>query len=140
VIAPRAIEEISSYIARHRDGARYEFVVADPSEVGSIIVHDLQPILSLTSYDQHELLPVRRLAALVAAGEVRFAYIGGRCVPGDTLELAPCSAGARWVRAHGIDVSRRIGLAKAAVLYYLPRRYRQRRAPAHRADTVDSGR
>jgi hypothetical protein len=140
VIAPRAIEEISSYIARHRDGARYEFVVADPSEVGSIIVHDLQPIRSLTSYDEHELLPVPQLASLVAAGEVRFAYIGGRCVPHDTLELAPCSAGARWVRAHGIDISRKIGLAQPAVLYYLPSRYRQHRAPAHRPHAVDSRR
>ncbi|MGA2471073.1 MAG: glycosyltransferase family 39 protein [Solirubrobacteraceae bacterium] len=122
VIATREVDDISSYIRTHRDGAHYEFVVADPSEVGAIIVHDVQPILSLTSYDQHELLPVSKLASLVARGEVRFGYIGGPCVPSDLLELAPCSPGARWIRAHGIDVSHAAGLPHGAVLYLLPRR------------------
>ena len=51
----RQVDAISNYIGAHRDGARYEFVVADPSSVGDIIIRDLQPILSLTSYNQHEL-------------------------------------------------------------------------------------
>ncbi len=138
VIAAKEVDDISRYISARRDGARYEFVVADPSEVGAIIVHDLQPILSLTAYDQHELLPIGRLASLVAHGEVRFAYIGGPCVPSDVLELAPCSPGARWVRTHGIDVSRAAGLPQGAVLYLLPRRYRQgrERAGAGHTDAV----
>jgi hypothetical protein len=140
VIAPAEVGAISSYIEAHRGGARYEFVVADPSSVGDIIIHDVEPILSLTSYNQHELLPIARLRALVHAGAVRFAYIGGPCVPSDKLELPRCSPGATWVRAHGVDVSRRIGLTRADVLYFLPRRYRHQRAGPHRAHAVDTRR
>jgi 4-amino-4-deoxy-L-arabinose transferase-like glycosyltransferase len=122
VIPPAELTDISDYIGAHRDGARYEFVVADPSTVGSLIVLDREPILSLTSYNQHELLPISRLATLVSDGEVRFAFIGGPCIPGNQLELPRCSPGARWVRAHGVDVSRQIGLPRPGVLYLLPRR------------------
>jgi 4-amino-4-deoxy-L-arabinose transferase-like glycosyltransferase len=122
VIPAAELSDISDYIAANRDGARYEFVVADPSTVGSIIVRDLQPILSLTSYNQHELLPISRLAGLVSSGAVRFAFLGGPCVPGNQLELPRCSPGARWVRTHGVDVSRKIGLPRPGVLYQLPRR------------------
>jgi 4-amino-4-deoxy-L-arabinose transferase-like glycosyltransferase len=121
VIAPSAVDAIGDYIRAHRDGAHYEFVVADPSSVGDIIVHDLQPILSLTSYNQHELLPVAKLAALVRAGAVRFAYIGGPCVLSNKLELPRCSPGAAWVREHGIDVSHAIGLPRPDIVYFLPR-------------------
>jgi hypothetical protein len=140
VIATSEVDAISAYIAAHRAGARYEFVVADPSSVGELIIHDAQPILSLTSYNQHELLHVRRLAALVRSGAVRFAYIGGPCIPGDALELPRCSPGATWVRKHGIDVSARIGLPRPDVLYFLPRRYRHRHARARRAHALDSRR
>jgi 4-amino-4-deoxy-L-arabinose transferase-like glycosyltransferase len=140
VIATSEVDAISNYIGAHRDGARYEFVVADPSSVGDIIIRDLQPILSLTSYNQHELLPVAKLAALVRSGSVRFAYIGGPCAPGNKLELPRCSPGAAWVRAHGVDVSRKIGLARPDILYFLPRRYRHGRAATRRAHALDSRR
>jgi len=140
VIAASEVDAISSYIAAHRGHARYEFVVADPSSVGDIIIRDRRPILSLTSYNQHELLKITRLAALVRSGSVRFAYIGGPCVAANKLELPRCSEGAAWVRAHGIDVSRRIGLPRADVLYFLPRRYRHGRAATRNANAVDSRR
>jgi len=140
VIATSEVNAISDYIAARRGHARYEFVVADPSSVGDIIIRDLRPILSLTSYNQHELLKVQRLAALVQSGAVRFAYIGGPCVPGDKLELPRCSPGAAWVRAHGVDVSREIGLSRPDVLYFLPRQYRHDRAATRDANAVDSRR
>jgi hypothetical protein len=122
VIAVSEVNEISNYIGAHRDGARYEFVVADPSSVGDLIIRERRPILSLTSYNQHELLPVATLAALVRSGSVRFAYIGGPCAPENRLELPRCSLGAAWVRAHGVDVSLKIGLTRPDILYFLPRR------------------
>jgi 4-amino-4-deoxy-L-arabinose transferase-like glycosyltransferase len=140
VIATSEVDAISDYIASHRGHARYEFVVADPSSVGDIIIRDRRPILSLTSYNQHELLRVGRLAALVRSGSVRFAYIGGPCVPGNKLELPRCSKGAAWVRAYGVDVSRRIGLQRTDILYFLPSRYRHGRATTRHANAVDSRR
>jgi len=113
------VDSISSYIAAHRAGARYEFAAADPIEVGALIVKDLQPILSLTSYNANELLSLPRLAALVAAGELRFAVLDGGCGP-RTSRLSPaCSPGAAWVRAHGVDVSLLAGLTHNHVLYEL---------------------
>ncbi|HEY2570140.1 MAG TPA: glycosyltransferase family 39 protein [Solirubrobacteraceae bacterium] len=115
----REVNAISSYIAAHRHGARYEFAAADPIAVGALIVKDLQPMLSLTSYNAHELIPTRRLAQLVASGALRFAILDGGCGP-HTSRLSPaCSAGAAWVRAHGVDVSRRAGLPHSHVLYQL---------------------
>jgi hypothetical protein len=140
VIATSEVAAISHYIAAHRGHAHYEFVVADPSSVGDIIIRDRRPILSLTSYNRHELLKVGRLAALVRSGAVRFAYIGGPCVPGNKLELPRCSEGAAWVRAHGVDVSRRIGLQRTDILYFLPSRYRHGRAATRHANAVDSRR
>jgi hypothetical protein len=116
---PREVDAISSYIAAHRRGARYEFAAADPIEVGALIVKDLQPILSLTSYNAHELIPLPRLTALVRSGQLRFAVLDGGCGPRTSRKSPACSAGAAWVRAHGVDVSRRAGLPRAHVLYQL---------------------
>jgi 4-amino-4-deoxy-L-arabinose transferase-like glycosyltransferase len=114
------VRAIGSYIERHNDGARYEFAAADPTEVGDLIVHDVQPILSLTSYNANELLPIPRLRSLVASGQLRFALLDGGCGRTRAARLLPgCSPGAAWVRAHGIDVSRRAGLAHGGILYRL---------------------
>jgi YD repeat-containing protein len=118
-MAPSEVRAISDYIRAHRHGARYEFAAADPSEVGSLIVAERRPILSLTSYDAHELLPIPRLAALVAGGALRFAVIDGSCTRHTSQRAAACSPGAAWVRAHGVDVSRRSGLGRTHVLYAL---------------------
>jgi hypothetical protein len=118
-MAPSEVREIGAYIGAHRRHARYEFAAADPSEVGALIVAERQPILSLTSYDAHELLPISRLAELVADGALRFAVIDGRCTPHTSRRSAACSPGAAWVRSHGTDVSLRAGLHRTHVLYVL---------------------
>jgi hypothetical protein len=83
-------------------------------------VHDVRPILSLTSYDANELLPIPRLRSLVASGQLRFALLDGGCGHTRAARLLPgCSPGAAWVRAHGIDVSRSAGLGHGGVLYRL---------------------
>ncbi len=114
------VARISRYIDRHGGArTRYEFAAADPTEVAALILHDRRPILSLTSYDSHELLAIGRLRGLVAGGELRFALLDGGCNPHGGAQSPACSPGAAWVRAHGIDVSRRAGLAHAHVLYLL---------------------
>jgi 4-amino-4-deoxy-L-arabinose transferase-like glycosyltransferase len=114
------VDGIGGYIRRHNGAARYEFAAADPTEVGALIVADSEPILSLTSYDAHELLPIARLRSLVASGELRFAVLDGGCGTSPSARGLPgCSPGANWVRAHGIDVSLRAGLPHRGVLYRL---------------------
>ena len=88
--------------------------------MAALIVADRRPILSLTSYDAHELLPLPRLRELVAHGELRFAVLDGGCGRSAAARALPgCSPGARWVRAHGTDVSLRAGLPHRGVLYRL---------------------
>jgi 4-amino-4-deoxy-L-arabinose transferase-like glycosyltransferase len=118
-MAAGEVRAISAYINARSAGTRYEFAAADPTEVGSLILYDRRPILSLTSYDAHELLPIPRLKALVAGGELRFAVLDGGCDPRRASVSPACSPGAAWVRAHGTDVSRRAGLPHNHVLYQL---------------------
>jgi 4-amino-4-deoxy-L-arabinose transferase-like glycosyltransferase len=112
------VNAISAYINARAPGTRYEFAAADPTQVASLIIHDMRPVLSLTSSGAHELIPISRLSALVAGGQLRFAVLNGGCsrrrptTPG-------CSTGAAWVRAHGTDVSARAGLLHRHVLYLL---------------------
>jgi 4-amino-4-deoxy-L-arabinose transferase-like glycosyltransferase len=117
-LGANVVEAISSYIHAHAAGTRYEFVASNATEVGALIVRDLRPILSLTSYNNHELVAVPRLRGLVATGQVRFAVLGGGCSKRTPLS-ADCSIGADWVRSHGTDVSRRAGLAHSHLLYRL---------------------
>jgi hypothetical protein len=118
-MSPSEVNAITSYIAARRHGARYEFAAADPIEVGALVVKGRQPILSLTSYDANELIPLPRLARLVGSGQLRFAVLDGACGPHSSRLSPACAPGAAWVRAHGVDVSRRAGLARSHVLYQL---------------------
>ena len=113
------VDAISAYIRANGAGARYEFVAADPTEVASLIIHDRRPILSLTSYGPHELLPIARLASLVASGQLRFAVLNGGCGSRASRQTAACSPGAAWVRTHGTDVSAVARLPHRHVLYRL---------------------
>jgi hypothetical protein len=113
------VHAISTYINARSAGTRYEFAAADPTEVAALILYDRRPILSLTSYDNHELLPIARLSALVASGRLRFAVLDGGCDARTEAQSPACSAGAAWVRSHGTDVSRRAGLPHSHVLYEL---------------------
>lgn len=118
-MATSEVDTISAYLERHEPRARYEFAAADPSEVGALIVKDLRPILSLTSSGSHELVSVARLVELTTRGELRYVVIDGACGAHTPRSSPACSAGAAWTRAHGVDVSRAIGLQRSDVLYRL---------------------
>jgi 4-amino-4-deoxy-L-arabinose transferase-like glycosyltransferase len=113
------VASISKYINARSAGTRYEFAAADPTEVASLILYERRPILSLTSYNSHELLAIGRLRTLVADRQLRFAVLDGGCGSRTPKSSPACSPGAAWVRAHGTDVSRRAGLPHSHVLYLL---------------------
>jgi 4-amino-4-deoxy-L-arabinose transferase-like glycosyltransferase len=119
---PALVSSVSAYLRAHRDGARYEFATAAATQAGALIAHDGQPVLVLTSYNARPLVPVSRLAALVADGDVRFALLAGGCSPRTSRQLAQCSSDALWVRAHGRDVSRAAGLHRKRLLWRLSSR------------------
>ena len=114
---------VSSYLRAHQGSARYEVAAQSATQIGSLIVQDARPIVILTSYGARVFTTVDKLKRLIAAGEVRYAFLNSPC-PHPTSPTAAknpaCSAPAQWIRAHGTDVSRKAGLPRGKVLWLLP--------------------
>jgi 4-amino-4-deoxy-L-arabinose transferase-like glycosyltransferase len=114
---------VSNYLRAHQGGARYEVAAQSATQIGSLIVQDARPIVILTSYGARVFTTVEQLKRLIAAGEVRYAFLNSPC-PHPTSATAAknpaCSAPAQWIRAHGADVSRSAGLDRGKVLWRLP--------------------
>ena len=111
---------MSSFLRAHQQGAKYEVAAESATGIGSLIVQDARPVLVLTSYGARVFTPVAELQRLIGAGEVRYAYLNKSCGRHATSSNAACSAPARWVRAHGTDVSAEAGLPQANTLWLLP--------------------
>jgi 4-amino-4-deoxy-L-arabinose transferase-like glycosyltransferase len=111
---------VSAYLRAHQGSARYEVAAESATGVGSLIVKDARPIVVLTSYGARVFTSVAKLERLVAQGEVRYAFLNSGCGRHASSVNAGCSAPARWVRAHGTDVSRQAGLGRGGVLWLLP--------------------
>jgi hypothetical protein len=73
----------------------------------------------LTTYNGRELTTVAQLQALIAHGEVRYAFLDTTCKHAKPSTSAGCSPAARWVRGHGTDVSRQAGMPATGVLWQL---------------------
>jgi 4-amino-4-deoxy-L-arabinose transferase-like glycosyltransferase len=111
---------LSAYLRAHQHGARYEVAAESATQIGSLIVQDARPVLVLTTYGARVFTTVARLQRLIAEGQVRYAFLTTFCGGPVNATNAACSAPARWVRAHGTDVSRRAGLSRGGLLYLLP--------------------
>ncbi len=111
---------VSAYLRAHQDGAKYEVAAESATQIGSLIVQDARPIVVLTTYNARVFTTVAELERLIARGQVRYAFLNTFCAPQGASLNAACSAPARWVRAHGTDVSRQAGLHEDKVLWLLP--------------------
>jgi hypothetical protein len=118
-IPPAEQRALSSYLLAHRDGARYELAAGSATAVASLIVMDRLPVLMLTTYDARPLTATAQLRRASARGEVRYAYLSSLCGRRSPPTDAGCAAAARWVTAHGTDVSRQAGL-RPGRLWRLP--------------------
>jgi hypothetical protein len=111
---------LSVYLRAHQGGAYYELAAESATAVGSLIVQDARPVLMLTSYDGRVLTSVAKLEQMIARGRVRYAFLNTFCAGAEQSVNPACSAPARWVRAHGTDVSLEAGLSQGGLLYLLP--------------------
>jgi hypothetical protein len=111
---------VSSYLRAHQDGARYEVAAESATGIGSLIVQDARPVLVLTSYNARVFTSVPTLQKRIAEGKVRYAFLNSTCTRHAAALNPACSAPARWVRAHGTDVSADAGLGRGGVLWLLP--------------------
>ena len=111
---------VSAYLRGHQRGARYEMAAESATGVGSLVVQDARPIVVLTSYNARVFTSVAKLRRLIARGEVRYAFLNTSCGRRAAALNPACAAPARWVRAHGTDVSRPAGLSRGGLLWLLP--------------------
>jgi 4-amino-4-deoxy-L-arabinose transferase-like glycosyltransferase len=119
-IPPDELRPMSAYLRSHQGPARYEVAAEAATQVGALVVADARPILVLTTYDGRVLTGVARLARLAGEGQVRYAFLSSECSRRSPPTNAACSAPARWIRAHAVDVSRQAGLPRGGVLWRLP--------------------
>ncbi len=120
VLHPGELQPLSTYLRAHQGSAYYEAAFDSGTKMGELVVHDARPILVLTTLNGRVFTSVARLRVLAAAGKVRYAFIDGGCGPHSPPTNADCSAPARWVVAHGTDVSKAAGMPRAGMLWRLP--------------------
>jgi 4-amino-4-deoxy-L-arabinose transferase-like glycosyltransferase len=111
---------VSTYLRAHQAGARYEVAAGAATNIASLIVQDARPVVMLTTYNGLPLTSVAQLQDLISRGEVRYAFLDSVCRPGAPKTTAGCAPAARWVRAHGTDVSLKAGLQVSGILWRLP--------------------
>jgi 4-amino-4-deoxy-L-arabinose transferase-like glycosyltransferase len=111
---------LSSYLRRNQHGARYEVAAQSATQIGALIVKDVRPVVILTSYGARPFTSVAKLEDLIAAGEVRYAFLNSPCPHRLAAKNPACSPAAKWIRAHARDVSRDAGLQRGKVLWLLP--------------------
>jgi 4-amino-4-deoxy-L-arabinose transferase-like glycosyltransferase len=111
---------VSAYLRAHQGDAHFEFAAESATQIGSLIVQDGRPVAMLTTYDARVLDTVAKLKQLIAQGKVRYAFLNSFCGHHAASLNPACSEPAKWVRAHGTDVSRQAGLHEDKILWRLP--------------------
>jgi hypothetical protein len=111
---------VSAYLRAHREGARYEVAAESATQIGSLIVQDGLPVRVLTTYNGQVFTTVAQLRRLIAEGQVRYAFLNTFCGHTSTSANPACAEPVKWVREHGVDVSREAGLPRGGLLYRLP--------------------
>jgi 4-amino-4-deoxy-L-arabinose transferase-like glycosyltransferase len=114
------LQLLSAYLRAHQGHARYEVATESATQIGALIVKDARPVVILTTYGARVFTTVPSLERLIARGEVKYAFLNSNCGHQGAALNPACSAPARWVRAHGTDVSRQAGLGRGKVLWLLP--------------------
>jgi hypothetical protein len=114
------IAALSQYLQPRTRGTYYEVAVDEPLGLAPLLIRDRRPILPLTSFGGRPLTSLAALQSAVQAGQVRYGLVGRfHCGPRNA-GWAACSPAARWIRAHGVNVSAQAGITGSSRLYWLP--------------------
>jgi 4-amino-4-deoxy-L-arabinose transferase-like glycosyltransferase len=114
------LEPLSKYLRANQRGARYEVAAQSATQIGALIVRDGRPVVVLTSYGARVFTTTAQLKRLIAKGEVRYAFLNSPCPHHLSPNNPACSAPAKWIRAHGTDVSHAAKLRRGKTLWLLP--------------------
>ncbi len=116
-LASSRLTALAGYARTHRDGARYALAAISVGAAASLVARTGEPVRVLAANDARPLVSVPELRREVARGDIRTALLGAPCAPLSTDLRTGCSPLARWVRAHGTDVSGAAGQAHAGTVY-----------------------
>jgi 4-amino-4-deoxy-L-arabinose transferase-like glycosyltransferase len=116
----RRVAALSAYLQARTAGAADELAASAPAKAGPLIAHDGRPVLILSDGNGRQLVTPARLAAAVAAGNVRFALLGDSCGAGSSSARTGCLPVVRWAHAHGVDVSIAAGQPRGALYALIP--------------------
>jgi 4-amino-4-deoxy-L-arabinose transferase-like glycosyltransferase len=114
------LEPLSKYLRANQRGARYEVAAQSATQIGALIVRDGRPVVVLTSYGARVFTTTDQLKRLIAKGEVRYAFLNSPCPHHISPNNPACSPPAKWIRAHGTDVSHEAKLRRGKTLWLLP--------------------
>lgn len=101
---PAPLAALSRFLIAHQGHGRYEVASLTVARSIPLILRDVRPVLMLTSLNALPILDAHRLAELVAAGQVRYALLGGA-----TCRAKSCPPAVLWAKQHSRDVSAAAG-------------------------------
>ena len=107
VLKPADIQRLENFLLANRGGARYLLSTTSAMLAAPLIIATDAPVLSRGGFQGLDpALDAERLAALVAAGELRFAMVGDVSSIGRHLGTEAADQPlADWIRAHGAPVA-----------------------------------
>jgi 4-amino-4-deoxy-L-arabinose transferase-like glycosyltransferase len=118
-MSPRRLARLSAYLSPRTRGARWEVAVADYIEASALVVHDDRPVLVLASTSSRPVVSVARLRAAVRRNQLRYAIVGGSCGRARGVRHKRCLPTVRWIREHGVDVTRDAHINAPGLLFRL---------------------
>ncbi|HWE34278.1 MAG TPA: glycosyltransferase family 39 protein [Solirubrobacteraceae bacterium] len=116
---PGATAILSAFLRPRTTQNKYELAVDEPLSLAPLIIRDQRPILPLTTFGGRPLTTVATLRRAIAAGQLRYGLVNNLPCTAATEGKAYCAPAARWIRAHGVDVSADAGLRGHSRLYRL---------------------
>jgi 4-amino-4-deoxy-L-arabinose transferase-like glycosyltransferase len=139
----RRVAALSAFLRAHDGGAADEVAASAPAKAGALIARDGRPVLILSDGMGRQLVTPHRLAAAVAAGQVRYALLGDSCSAASGNALTGCLPVVRWAHRHGVDVSSAAGQPSRALFALRRGRVRAprraRAAPLRRSPRAQRG-
>jgi hypothetical protein len=139
----RRVAALSAFLRAHDGGAADEVAASAPAKAGALIARDGRPVLIVSDGMGRQLVTPHRLAAAVAAGQVRYALLGDSCSAASGNALTGCLPVVRWAHRHGGDVSSSAGHPSRALFALRRGRVRAprraRAAPLRRSPRAQRG-
>ncbi len=123
LLPPEQLTALSAFLRSHQGSAHYEAAYDSATKLGALVVRDQRPLVVLNSINSQVVTPLSRLRALAAAAAVRYVVLSAPCSPRSSPSNPDCSLAARWVVAHGKNVSAAAGLGRGLTLWQLPGRH-----------------